>query len=115
MFSVKVPYSKKIGSAPADKKAELLKNLPSSITQRTSNYNNLHEQPTLFYGVSCILSVAGEVSPAFIGLAWAYTGLRVAHSLIEITSNKQPRRFLTFLTSSVALLGLTIRAAVLVF
>lgn len=45
-----------------------------------------------------------------VGLAWAYVGARVVHSLVQATTNVIPRRFAMFALSSLLLLGLTGRA-----
>jgi len=48
-------------------------------------------------------------------LAWVYVGLRVAHSLVHVSSNKLMVRFTLFIASSLVLLGLTARATMLLF
>jgi hypothetical protein len=44
-------------------------------------------------------------------LAWTYVGLRVLHSLVQVLINKIEVRFLIFVLSSLALIGLTFNAA----
>jgi hypothetical protein len=44
-------------------------------------------------------------------LAWAYVGLRIAHSLVQATVNIVLYRFVLWILSSLALVGLTVHAA----
>ena len=44
-------------------------------------------------------------------MAWAYVALRVVHSLVQVLVNKIEVRFLIFVLSSLALVGLTFNAA----
>ncbi len=48
-------------------------------------------------------------------LAWAYVGLRVAHSFVQTLVNKIEVRFLVFVISSLVLFVLAFRTAALVF
>ena len=89
--------------------------LPARVRWKTDNYNHLLEQPTLFYAVALSLAVFNDHSPASLVLAWAYTLLRVVHSLVQVTVNSIPVRFSLFVVSSFVLFALTCRAAVLVF
>jgi hypothetical protein len=43
-------------------------------------------------------------------IAWAYVGLRVAHSLVQILSNRVIIRFALFALSTIALLMLVVHA-----
>jgi hypothetical protein len=74
------------------------------------NYNHLMEQPTIFYAVTLALAVLGEAGSLAVNLAWAYTGLRIAHSLVQILSNRVLIRFALFATASLCLFGLLLLA-----
>ena len=50
-----------------------------------------------------------------LSLAWAYVALRVVHSLHQALWNKIEIRFVLFLLSSLVLVALVIRAALLVW
>ena len=82
---------------------------------KADNYNHLMEQPTLFYAVAASLAILGAGGGANAGLAWAYVVLRVAHSLVQATVNIIMIRFALFTVSSLVLLALAIRAALVVF
>ena len=74
------------------------------------NYNHLMEQPTIFYAVTLALAVMGEGGSLAVGLAWGYAGLRIAHSLVQILSNRVALRFAVFALASLCLFGLVLLA-----
>lgn len=79
------------------------------------NYNHLHEAPTVFYAVCIVLALIGQGDNLNATIAWAYVGLRVAHSLLQIISNRVVIRFILFALSSLALMALVLHAAIAVF
>ncbi len=94
---------------------ELAAALPASVRWKADNYNHLMEQPTLFYAVALVVALVGEGAGLNAGLAWAYVALRVAHSLVQATVNVIMVRFALFTVSSLVLLAMAVRAAVVVF
>lgn len=86
--------------------------LPANVNWKAHNYAHLVEQPTLFYAVVGILAIMGQVSPISVALAWTYVVIRIAHSLVQATSNRIAVRFTLFVASTVALLGLTVMALI---
>jgi hypothetical protein len=74
------------------------------------NYNHLMEQPTIFYATALALAVMGEGGALAVNLAWAYAGLRIAHSLVQILFNRVVVRFLLFALASLCLFGLVLLA-----
>ncbi|KAL4983211.1 membrane-associated, eicosanoid/glutathione metabolism protein [Aspergillus falconensis] len=119
MFAVRIPAvgHLKESSDPTITKAELNEKTPPSVRWKGDNYNHLLEQPTQFYAVALALAIAhhGEDNSVDQGLAWAYFGTRVVHSLIQCTSSIVPLRFCVFAVSSGILAAMTVRAATLVF
>jgi hypothetical protein len=79
------------------------------------NYNHLLEQPVVFYAITLVLAIIGSGHGLNLTLAWAYVGLRVVHSLVQILSNRVVIRFSIFALASLALFGLIINTALLVF
>lgn len=79
------------------------------------NYNHLLEQPVVFYAVTIVLAVIGAGEGLNLTLAWAYVGLRVVHSLVQILSNRVVIRFSVFALASLCLMALVVHAAMLVF
>jgi hypothetical protein len=66
----------------------------------------------LFYAIclTLVLLRAGDIA-VNVWLAWAYVALRIAHSLVQATSNVVRWRFWLFLLASLCLFGLTVQAA----
>ena len=89
--------------------------LPARVRWKADNYDHLLQQPTLFYAVALVLALTGADGGLNIGLAWAYVGLRVVHSLVQATINVVMVRFAVFAVASLVLLAMTLRAAVVVF
>ena len=89
--------------------------LPAQVRWKADNYNNLMEQPTLFYAVALTLALVGEGAGLNTGLAWLYVGLRIAHSFVQALINVVVLRFAIFMAASLVLLAMSIRAALLVF
>ena len=88
----KYPRTQELGAA-----------LPAEVQWKADNYNHLMEQPTIFYAAVFLLALIGEGSGLNLTLAWAYVGLRIAHSLVHATINRVLVRFTLFLLSSVIL------------
>ncbi|KAF7712601.1 MAPEG family protein [Penicillium ucsense] len=89
--------------------------IPLKVQRMTDNYNNLHEQPQVFYAIAVVLTLLGDQNDLTYRLAWSYTGMRIVHSLFHNLVNEPNGRFSLFVTSSVMLLALTGRAASLLF
>ncbi|MCU0946842.1 MAG: MAPEG family protein [Porphyrobacter sp.] len=83
--------------------------IPDKANWPAHNHTHLHEQPTLFYATVMILALIGPAA-IDITLAWAYVVLRVVHSLWQVLVNSIPVRFGLFLLSTIALIGLAVRA-----
>lgn len=92
MHPQKYPRTQDLGAA-----------LPAEVQWKADNYNHLLEQPTIFYATVFLLALIGEGSGMTVTLAWVYVGLRVAHSLVQATTNKVMVRFTLFLLSSIIL------------
>jgi hypothetical protein len=84
--------------------------MPAKANWVSHNYTHLMEQPTIFYAVVIILALAGDSSSASIALAWAYTGIRIAHSLWQGLVNIVTVRVVLFTLSTFCLLALAVRA-----
>lgn len=89
--------------------------LPPDVRWKADNYNHLMEQPTIFYAVALALAILGAGDGLNAWLAWAYAGLRIAHSLVQVTVNKIVVRFAFFTLSSLVLMALAVQAALIVF
>lgn len=119
MYATRIPAMLKagidakgmVGSTGASLRAQL----PDNVSWKADNYNHLHEAPTLFYAVAIVLAIIGQGDGFNTVLAWAYVGLRVAHSIVQATVNKVAVRFALFALSSLALMALILHAGIAVF
>ncbi|MBI1200479.1 MAG: MAPEG family protein [Phenylobacterium sp.] len=117
LYATRIP-AMRAANAPLDPNltaADLAKIVPPQVRWKADNYNHLMEQPTIFYATALALAVAGQGGGLNAGLAWAYVGLRVIHSLVQATTNAILVRFSIFMIASVVLLILAVRAALTVF
>jgi hypothetical protein len=117
LYATRIPaiLKYKVVMTPHQPAAEFHAQLPAEVRWKADNYNNLMEQPTLFYAVAITLAVIGEANTANLTLAWLYVALRVVHSFVQATMNVIIVRFSVFMIASVVLLALTIRAALAAF
>jgi hypothetical protein len=117
LYATRIPAMAKlkIVADPHRPASEFKDALPHQARWVADNYNHLMEQPTLFYAVALVIAFAGDGGIVDIALAWTYVVLRVIHSLIQATVNVIPVRFMVFSLASLALLALSVRAAILVF
>lgn len=74
------------------------------------NYNHLMEQPTIFYAIALSLALLDQGAGVNAMIAWTYVGLRIAHSLLQITVNRVIIRFGLFTLSTLCLVALTLHA-----
>ena len=81
-------------------------------TGASDNLMNLFEMPVLFYVAALTVFAIGATDGLYIGLAWAYVGLRALHSLIHTTYNRVMHRFAVYMASIVVLLAMWIKLAV---
>jgi hypothetical protein len=83
---------------------------PSATLVKTGNHlRNLFEFPVLFYVASLAALVMGISDGAYLILAWSYVAFRIAHSLVHLTINKVPPRFLFYFLSNLVLLALWLK------
>ena len=86
--------------------------LPPSVAWKSHNYAHLMEQPTLFYAVVVLLTLVGQGDGLNAQLAWAYVGIRIAHSLWQALVNTVPIRFGLFILSTIILFALSINLVI---
>jgi hypothetical protein len=117
MYATRLPAMRKARMKPDSfaPRGEQMSQLPPEVRWKADNYNHLMEQPTVFYAVAISLAVLGDTTSLTLGLGWAYVVLRVIHSLVQTLINKIEVRFAVFALSSLVLIALTVRAALLVF
>ncbi len=96
---------------PGGRGADLEAVLPPSVNWKAHNYTHLMEQPTIFYATVAVLALSGAGDGTNLTLAWAYTGLRIVHSIWQATVNTiMPVRFGLFLISTICLIVMAVNA-----
>src|SRR6266403_4319645 len=112
LYATRIPAitKNKIVYDPQRPAEEFHAQLPAEVRWKADNYNNLLEQPTLFYAVALTLAFLEAGSGFNAGLAWAYVALRIVHSLVQALINKVMIRFALYAAASIILLVMTIRA-----
>lgn len=113
LYATRIPAMQKAKVKPGEATKSQMEALPSANV--ANNYNHLMEQPTLFYAICFSLQILGQAHEVNIGLAWAYVGLRVLHSLVQATVNAIMLRWVIFMIASLVLGALTFHAAITVF
>ena len=103
-----------VGSTGGGLRNDLIAKGEERASWVADNYNHLHEAPTIFYAVCLVLAMIGQGDNLNATIAWAYVLLRVAHSLVQILSNRVVGRFALFVLSTLALLMLVTHAAMAV-
>jgi hypothetical protein len=104
-----------VGSTGPSLRDDLIAKGEQKASWVADNYNHLHEAPTVFYAVSLVLAMIGQGDGMNATIAWVYVGLRIAHSLFQIFSNRVIVRFAIFALSSLALMMLVVHAGISVF
>jgi len=104
-----------VGSTPGGLRDDLIAKGEVKASWVADNYNHLHEAPTVFYAVAIVLALIGQGDGLNATIAWAYVGLRITHSLLQVLWNRVVIRFVLFALSSIALLMLVVHAAMAVF
>src|SRR5437588_3906005 len=117
LYATRIPAirRRKVAYDPQRPAAEFHAQLPAPVRWKADNYNHLMEQPTLFYAVALTLALLGAGDGINLVLAWIYVALRVAHSLVHALINVVIVRFALFMAGSLALLAMTVRAALVVW
>jgi hypothetical protein len=110
MYVQRLPAMSKAGIKPQDAAFPGgLDGLPAPARQAADNYNHLMEQPTIFYAAALAIQVAGHGDALAVGLAWTFVGLRVLHSLIQVSVNIVLLRFLAFAAGTLVLAWMVAR------
>lgn len=112
---VKAMKEHRVVANRAEDASKLKDLLPREVMRISDNYNHLHEQPIVFYGLCCFIILANKVDQTFVYLAWGYVLLRVLHSINQIFLVDVMKRFVLFLFSWLVLGAMLLRLAVYQF
>jgi hypothetical protein len=112
MYATRIPaiQAAKMRLDPNAPNGQQMATLPASVRWKADNYNHLMEQPTVFYALAISLALLGQGGETTAFWAWAYLGLRVAHSLMQALVNKIELRFALFALSNIPLFVLSYHA-----
>ena len=102
-------------SRPSVVDGEVARTLRPPVQWPADNYNNLMEQPTLFYALALGVYLSGQSNFDVEYLAWLYVALRITHSIIQATVNIVVIRFCLFVISSGVLAAMCWAAIKLIF
>lgn len=117
MYALRLPAFSKAGIKPDDARhpGTYSDKLPATVRSAADNYNHLHEQPTIFYALMFFIALTGGADSTANMVAWAYVGLRVVHSFVQVVIGKVALRFLVFTLGTFCLFYLAGREALRVF
>lgn len=115
MYATRIPAMSKAGIDVQGATKDSMQGLPPEVVRVADNYNHLFEQPTLFYAVVLSIALLGDVDSLHVGCAWAFAGLRIAHSLVQATINLVALRFALFSLSWLALALMIVRESLSLF
>jgi hypothetical protein len=79
---------------------------PEAVQNFAHNYQSQFELPVLFYAVSLFALATGLVDGVLIGLAWAFAGSRLLHSIVHTGTNEIVTRFKVFVAGLVFLVAM---------
>ena len=105
MYATRIPAMQKAQINPDDARhpGTYVDKMPANVRSVADNYNHLHEQPTIFYALMFFAALTGGADHVATYLAWAYVGLRVVHSFVQVLSPKVTLRFMMFALASLVL------------
>lgn len=115
MYATRIPAMKRakidVANLTGGTGADLRAVLPAKAQWPADNYNHLLEQPVLFYAICIVLALMDQGDNLNAQIAWAYVALRIAHSLVQVTTNRVIIRFSLFALATITLIMLTVHAA----
>lgn len=89
--------------------------LGSAELRASDNFTNLFELPVLFYALCIVLYVTNRIDFVYLGLAWGFVILRIAHSAIHLSYNKVMHRFVAYAAGGVLLFAMAVRFVISIF
>lgn len=115
MYATRIPAMKRakidVANLTGGTGADLRAKIDTKSQWPADNYNHLLEQPVIFYAICIVLALMDQGDNLNAQIAWAYVALRIAHSLVQVTTNRVIIRFSLFALATIALIMLTVHAA----
>lgn len=115
MRRAKIDGLTRVGSTGRGLRDDLVAAGETKASWVADNYNHLMEQPTIFYTAAFTLALLGTGHGFNATLAWIYVAARIAHSLVQITSNRVAIRFALHALGTLPLIMLAARAVFAAF
>jgi hypothetical protein len=117
VYFTRIPAMKKLRIHPqkAQDTSKLKDLLPAEVTRVSNNYNNLFEQPTIFYVTCLSIAALNLTGHDYLICAWSYAVLRICHSLVQATIDRVMIRFSLFALTWLPLGYMIIKASAHVF
>jgi len=117
MYATRIPAMTKAKIDPDEARhpGTYVDRMPSNVRAVADNYNHLHEQPTIFYALMLFAGLTSGGDGLMLKLAYAYVGIRVLHSLVQVLSPKVMLRFLTFSLGTIVLFVMAGKEVIRVF
>jgi len=117
MLFTRIPAMKRLKIHPqkAQNSQSLKELLPHSVVRVANNYNNLFEQPLLFYTICLVIALLNHVDTIHVFTAWTYVVVRIVHSFVQARFDIVMIRFYLFILSWIPLMVLIIRESIKVF
>jgi hypothetical protein len=84
---------------------------PSSVSNPSDNLKNLFEIPIVFYALVLYLFITKQVDAVYVSAAWIFVVFRALHSVVHCTFNRIILRFYLYLSATIAVWFMAIRAA----
>jgi hypothetical protein len=78
-------------------------NWPEHVRKLDNNYLNHFELPVLFYLLTVLSIITRHADLFFVLMAWVFVVLRIAHTLVHVTSNVMRVRGMLFMAGAIVL------------
>jgi hypothetical protein len=79
---------------------------PPDVARITRNLANQFEVPVLFYVAVVVILMADSTGPFDLAMAWLFVAGRVAHTVVQTTTNDVALRGKVFMVNFLGVLGL---------
>ncbi|HUL81913.1 MAG TPA: MAPEG family protein [Gammaproteobacteria bacterium] len=112
MYARRIPFivGRKLTQTDMARPGELARISPPAVSNPSDNLKNLFEIPVLFYALVLFLYATRQVDALYLGAAWVFVAFRIAHSIVHCTFNLVILRFYLYLTATLAVWFILIRA-----
>ena len=112
LYARRIRFLRSLAITPGElTPARLAELSPPAVANPSDNLKNLFEIPVIFYALSLVLFMTGQVDALYVGAAWVFVAFRALHSAMHCTLNIVIVRFYLYLVSTLAVWFIAGRAA----